>query len=310
MASPPAGGRAATTTTGQPPVDRTYAVGVRTETYVDASRPTSANGTFPGAPDRTLPVTIWYPAIAPAGDPQAADAPPDRSDAPYPLVVFAHGYAVTPEYYEPLLRNWAAAGYVVAAPTYPILSGTPGGPGHADYEQTFADTSFVISALLREFGTGPGTHPLAGLVDPTRVAVAGHSDGEVVAYGVGFLVCCRDPRVDAVIAMAGILGNISNPVQRDNGVPVLHIVGEADELQPYGAAVAWDRENLTPPRWTVTLIGGGHAAPYRNPSSEHFDGVVRLTVDFFDGTLKGRPDRLARMEQFIVDNPARYRLDR
>ena len=30
--------------------------------YVDATRPTPPNGSFPGAPSRTLPTEIWYPA--------------------------------------------------------------------------------------------------------------------------------------------------------------------------------------------------------------------------------------------------------
>lgn len=61
---------------------------------------------------------------------------------------------------------------------------------------------------------------------------------------MGFLECCRDRRVKSVIAMAGNLSNISNPVQHDNGVPIMHILGDADELAPYGASIAYDREQL------------------------------------------------------------------
>jgi len=293
-----------------PAVDRTFAVGVREETYVDPSRSTSANGSFPGAPDRTLPVTLRYPATGDPNAPPTDGAPPDRSGGPYPLVLFAHGYAVTPEFYSELLDRWAAAGYVVAAPTYPILSGIPGGPAHSDYEKTFADTSFVLGELLGAMGSGAGPHPLAGMVDPERVGAAGQSDGEAIAYGVGFLQCCRDPRVKSVVAMAGVLGNINNPVQRDSGVPILHLMGEADEVQPYADAIAWDRENLTAPRWMVSLVGGTHAAPYRSPAAPHFDGVVRVTTDFLDGTLKGRPDRLTRIDAFVAENASRFRLER
>jgi hypothetical protein len=41
------------------------------------------------------------------------------------------------------------------------------------------------------------------MVDPERIAAAGHSDGEVVSFGVGFLECCRDPRVRSVLAATG-----------------------------------------------------------------------------------------------------------
>src|SRR5262245_1170595 len=114
------------------PVERTYPVLTDTRTFVDTSRTTSPNGDAPGSPTRTLVTSFWYP-----------DAP-----GPFPLVMFAHGYAVTPDFYTPMLERWAAAGYVVVAPTYPILSGIPGGPSQVDETKTFADTSFVITQVL------------------------------------------------------------------------------------------------------------------------------------------------------------------
>ncbi len=271
-------------------VGRTFAVGETTTEYVDSTRPTSASGSWPGAPSRTFPVTIWYPVNA--------DGSPDRADGPFPLVLFSHGYAVTPATYRELLTRWAAAGYVVAAPTYPLLSGEPAGPDHVDYARSFADARFVLTRLLADAAVAPGAAGVAGapvfagLVDPDRVAAAGHSDGEAVAYGIGFLRCCRDPRVRAVVAMAGILGNVNGPVERDNGVAVLHLTGTADELQDSVTALAWDRENLGDPHWTIGLVGATHLPPFRDPASPWFAGVADLTIAFLDGTLKGWPDRL------------------
>src|SRR5262245_12175666 len=64
----------------------TYAVGVRTATFVDPSRPTPANRSYPGAPDRTLVTEIWYPS---AGTPGALvrDAPISSAAGAFPLVV-------------------------------------------------------------------------------------------------------------------------------------------------------------------------------------------------------------------------------
>ena len=177
-----------------------------------------------------------------------ADAAPDKDHGPYPLVLFAHGYDVTPDFYAPLLARWAEAGYVVAAPVFPILSGSDGGASHVDYEKTFGDASFVITQVL-----GLQGDPLAGLVDPARIAAAGHSDGEVVSFGVGFLECCRDPRVRSVISMAGDLSNANNPSVRDTGTPILHIMETNDEYDPYEHSIQWDRDNLTAPRWMVSL---------------------------------------------------------
>lgn len=301
---------AATTTTvpGKAPleVDRRYAVGVHQVTYVDSSRSTSANGSFAGASTRTLPATIWYPAL---GDPDGAaqsDATPDRDHGRYPLVLFAHGYEVTPAFYRPMLERWAAAGYVVVAPTFPILSGTPGGASHVDYEKTFTDASFVISSVL----AAATTDPVAALIDPARIAAAGHSDGETIAFGVGFLACCRDARVAAVIPMAGDLSHSNNPHVRDTGIPILHIMETNDEYNPYGPSIAWDRDNLTAPRWLLTLENASHVPPYTRPGNPYFELVMTTTIDFLDGVLKGHPERLDRIKTEVAANPSLASLER
>ncbi len=276
---------------------RRYAVGTRTLTFVDSSRSTSPNGSFAGAPTRTLPTAVWYPAEGASGAAPVADASPDTGHGPYPLVLFAHGYDVTPDFYAPLLERWAAAGYVVAAPVFPILSGSDGGASHVDYEKTFGDASFVITQML-----GLSGDPLAGLADPQRVAAAGHSDGEVVSFGVGFLECCRDARVRSVISMAGDLSNANNPSVRDTGTPILHIMETGDEYDPYPHSIQWDRDNLTAPRWMVSL-NSSHVPPYTQPGDPAFELVSSITVAFLDGTLKSHPERLDDVTREVVAQP-------
>jgi dienelactone hydrolase len=298
-----------TTTAAGPaplPIDRSYAVGTHQVTYVDTSRTTSPNGSFGGADSRTLPTEFWYPAVGTPGGDAQPDAAPDRDHGKFPLVLFAHGYAVTPTFYEPMLEAWAAAGYVVAAPTFPILSGTPGGASHVDYEKTFGDASFVITSILNS----AASDPVAAVVDPTRIAAAGHSDGEVVAFGIGFLACCRDQRVSAVIPMAGDLANASNPNVRDTGTPVLHIMETNDEYDPYEHSIEWDRDNLTSPRWMLTLVNASHVPPYTRPGNPYFDLVISTTVDFLDGTLKGHPDRLDRVAADVAGSGGLGTLER
>jgi dienelactone hydrolase len=277
---------------------RTYAVGTRTLTFVDTSRPTSPNGDFAGAPSRTLPTEFWYPATGSSGDAPVADATPDRQHGPYPLVLFAHGYNVTPDFYAPLLERWAAAGYVVAAPVFPILSGSDGGASHVDYEQTWTDASFVITQVLK-LG---GTELLTGLVDPNRIAVAGHSDGEVISFGLGFLQCCRDLRVRSVISMAGDLSNANNPSVRDTGTPILHIMETNDEFDPYPDSIQWDRDNLDSPRWMLSLLGASHVPPYTQPGNPAFELVSTATIAFFDGTLKGHPEQLDALANAVANS--------
>src|SRR4051794_9612161 len=290
---------------GATAIGRSYAVGTRSLTFVDSSRTTSPNGAFGGAPTRTLPTKFWYPAEGPSGGVAAADAPPDAAQGPYPLVLFAHGYDVTPDFYAPLLERWAAAGYVVAAPVFPILSGSDGGASHVDYEKTFEDARFVISQVLA-LGAG---EPLGGLVDPARIAAAGHSDGEVISFGVGFLACCRDQRVKAVISMAGDLANANNPSVRDTGTPILHIMELHDEYDPYPHSIQWDRDNLTAPRWMVSL-DSSHVPPYTRPGDPAFELVGRITIAYLDGTLKGHPERLGDVTAAVDAQPSVASIER
>jgi dienelactone hydrolase len=299
---------APTTTAKGAPVDveRRYAVGVHSATLVDASRTTSPNGGFGGAPNRRIRTTIWYPATGDAGAAAQDEATPDRAHGPFPLVLFAHGYAVTPSFYRPLLERWAAAGYVVAAPTFPILSGSPGGASHVDYEKTFGDAQFVITQLTDR----AATDPIAPIVDPTRIAIAGHSDGEVIAFALGFLACCRDPRIVSVVAMAGDLSNANNPSVRDTGTPILHIMEDHDEYDPYPHSIQWDRENLTAPRWMLTMVNASHVPPYTQPGNPSFELVSAATIAFFDGTLKGHPERLDAIAADAAAHPTVAALER
>ena len=323
-ASTPAPGTTSSTSTGSATSSTTsttlaanrdvtvrHAVGTAVEVYVDRTRLTSPNGDFPGAPERTLVTEIWYPAQGdPGPDPGASSLPgaaPDRSRGPYPVVVFAHGFGVTPDFYAALLSRWAAAGFVVVAPTYPILSGTPGGASHVDYVQTFFDTSFVITQV--EAATRRPGNLLAGLADPGRLAVAGHSDGEVIAWAVGFLECCRDPRVDAVLAMAGDLANANNPFVGHADLPVLHVMDTEDAYDPYPHSIAWDRENLPSPRWILTLLGASHAPPFANPRDPWFPVVLDATVAFLDGTLV-QPDQLDAIGGIVASARGRAALER
>jgi dienelactone hydrolase len=262
-----------------------HAVGVHVDELVDASRPTPANGSAPGAPTRAMPTTIWYPAIGDASAAPAADAPPDAGGGPYPLVVFAHGFAVTPETYAELLARWASAGYVVAAPALPLLRGdAPGGASHADYgPANIADLRFAVDEATRR-AAGQGDL-LSGLADPRRVAVAGHSDGEVLAYALVLEPCCRDPAVGAAVLLAGNLRN-ARVLPEPTGVPVLHVLAERDEYNPYGDAIAFDREHLPAPSFSVTLHGADHTRAFRDATDPHLAIVALTGVDVLDLAFK------------------------
>ena len=102
--------------------------------------------------------------------------------------------------------------------------------------------------------------------------------------------------------MAGDLANANNPSVRDTGTPILHIMETNDEYDPYPASIAWDRENLTAPRWMLTLFSS-HVPPYTQPGDPAFELVSKVTIDYLDGTLLGRSDRLDRVTADVAAVP-------
>jgi hypothetical protein len=98
---------------------------------------------------RRLVTIVRYPALGPAAESDQRNAPPDRAAGPFGLVVFGHGFAVTPEIYAALLRAWTRAGFVVAAQAFPLTyAHAPGGPDEADIINQPRDLRVVISHLL------------------------------------------------------------------------------------------------------------------------------------------------------------------
>ena len=256
-----------TTTTASGP----HRLGVMTITFLDSHRPGPPRA---ATPNRALDTVIRYPI---AGDPAAPDltnAP--ASGGPFPLVAFAHGFDIAPTSYDQLVRTWARAGYVVASPAFP---GTVAGPGadESDVPNQVIDLAFVITSVEDLGG------PLAGAVDPTKVAVAGHSDGAETVAGLALDSCCVDPRVKASIVMAG--AELALPGGHYPGTPhapTLIVQGDADQMNPPAAAQQLFVD-VTGPKWYVDLIGAGHEAPFTDPAP----GVAEVTTDFLDWQVKG-----------------------
>lgn len=246
---------------------------------------------------RPLVNEIFYPALGaagPGGVPARPNAAPARVSGPFPLVVFGHGFALTPKLYAPLLRAWARAGYVVAAPVFPLENTyAPGGPDESDLVNQPADMRFVISRMLSLSQQSSG--PLAGLIDPAEVAVSGQSDGGDTALAVAYDGPYRDPRVDAAVILSGAeipaLGSFAFP---QGGPPLLAAQGTADTVNPPSATEAFFAA-AGRPKYLLRLIGAQHLPPYSTEQPQL--GIVeRVTTAFLDRYLEHIPDALARME--------------
>ncbi len=263
-----------------------------TEEYVDHDRPTEAHAGIPERQERALATTILYPAQGDAGNATSAptsNAPADTANGPYPLIAFAHGLGASPELYLSLLGAWARAGFVVAAPAFPLTNDkTPGGPLAGDVVHQPGDISFVISSLLR--ASAAKTGPLAGLVDPEAVGAAGHSNGAITTLGLVANTCCHDDRVKAAIVMAGTAQNFPDGEYDFAAAPALMIVhGTDDSLVPYDEGIA-SFNRARGPKALLTIDKGEHGAAAALVAASS-QPVIRTTIDFLNAYVRG--DRAA-----------------
>ncbi|HKU59103.1 MAG TPA: hypothetical protein VJP39_05790 [Gaiellaceae bacterium] len=195
---------------------------------------------------------------------------------PFPLVVFGHGFASTPALYAVLLDAWACAGFIVAAPLFPVENAeAPGGPDERDIVNQPGDLSFVISRLLRM----PSLH-----IAPGEIAVAGQSDGAEAAYAVAEESHYRDARVRAAVVLSGAELGGGTPIA---GPPLLAVQGTRDRINPprYSTQL-YDASHR--PKFLLWLLGSGHIAPYTTRDAA-FSVVSRVTVAFLDHYLKRAP---------------------
>jgi dienelactone hydrolase len=242
---------------------------------------------------RTLLTVVRYPAL---GDPGAGDHPgatPATAAGPFPLIVFGHGFAVTPGIYASLLRAWAQAGYVVAAPVFPLGNEhAPGGPDERDLPNQPGDMKFVISRMLAASARRSGR--LARLIAPRAVAVTGQSDGGDTALAVAFDPRYHDPRIGAAVILSGAEDPFTSSFQIGRGgPPLLATQGTADPINPPSMTSAF-YDSAPPPKFLLQLLGASHLPPYTYEQPQL--GIVeRVTIAFLDHYLKSIGPALRRM---------------
>lgn len=260
-----------------------YGVGRLTVTFVDPSRPTPANGSYPGAPTRTLPTLVSFPTVH--GRPLPG---------PRPLIVFATGIGDPPSQYAPLFDHWVRAGYVVAEPTFPLSNDrAPGGPTASDLRNQPADLSFVLTRLLA--ANRSATSTLHGRIDPNEVGLAGKSLGAITVFETGYNSATHDPRFTAVIAMTGVVGE---PGSHFVGIrtPLLLEHGDADTTVPIqGSINAYAQAN--PPKFFVTLFHQTHGSAFGGGAAPAERVVERTTLDFWNRYLLARPVGLVQLQR-------------
>lgn len=265
-----------------------YGVAETTLALVDQTRVAVVDG---HVGPRQLPTMVWYPTGTGAGGQR-------------PLVVFASGYLQCPEQYEPLLMAWAASGFVVAAPTFPLTNcDVPGGAEEGDILNQPADMSFVIGQLLAASATGtPGDGRLSGRIDPQRVAVAGQSDGGDTVAALAFDTCCMSRPVKAAMILSGAeLSSFGGTYFPPGSPPMLVVQGTADTVNLPADSMTLYQDDTTGPKALVLLDGADHLGPYEgsNPTEAL---VAEITTDFLDQYVLGQPGAASALAS-VADQP-------
>jgi fermentation-respiration switch protein FrsA (DUF1100 family) len=208
---------------------------------------------------------------------------PANASGRLPLVVFAHGFALTPDDYARLLAAWTSAGYVVAAPVFPVENADArGGPSQRDLVNEPRDLSFVLSRLVAR------DSPVRNLIDVRHVAFAGQSDGAVAAFAASYERGYRDPRVDAAMIMSGApLGAFAATLP--GAPPLLAVQGTADPFNAPNTTAGYFRR-MGRPKFLLWLVGASHRPPYTT-DPRYLPAVERTTIAFLDCYLRHRPLR-------------------
>jgi dienelactone hydrolase len=258
--------------------------------------------------DRPLPTLLFYPVGQPtaaAGDVGAAAAgerpPPGRTEPArrkrvhvvqgklawtarppatgrFPLVLFCHGLSGSPERYADALAGWAAAGFVVAAPTFPHTSEFTDDFRRPDIVNQPADARYVL-ARVQALGRTRGD-PLWHRIDTDHMALIGHSAGGYTATGL--LTAGHDPRLRAGVIMAGwaAKGAFAGPP-----ATMLFLQGTADPIVRVAASrrlfarVPWPKSYL--------LMRHNSHATYLRPGDIGYSLMRSTVIAFLRWTLTG-----------------------
>lgn len=219
------------------------------------------------------PVVSVKPVAVPGGPHVRISAPVTGRDLP--VVLFSHGFGSSLEGYGPLTDHWAAHGFVVVQPTHPD-SRMVGAYGPDTWRERVAQVKRVLDELAFLEAAVPG---LAGRVDRSRVAAAGHSfGGQTVGNLLGLRVHGEDhadPRVLAgvLLATAGRGGADLSPFATEQfpfmhpdftnmTSPALVVAGDKDDSPLTVRGPDWmaDPYHLSPgEKSLLTVFGAEHS---------------------------------------------------
>jgi dienelactone hydrolase len=242
--------------------------------------------------------------------------PHARDAAPRQVIVWSHGLFGSHEAYEPLVRAWVEAGYVVVQPTHDdtllgltkeeIQKKMSGPPPLTVWKQRPKDVALVLDALPSLDEQVKGLPDL----DLDHVGMGGHSFGAYTAMLVSGVAAERlhldDPRPEAFVWLSptGVGGDGEGAFAASEYAtvtrPVLFVTGSKDEAnvrkQPASwRLTSWEALDAPATLWFVDdahhNFGGiaGRIIPGTGPADPALVGwVAEATTAFWDHELRGR----------------------
>jgi hypothetical protein len=286
---------------------RATGIGYRTVTWTDTN-PSAGLVVNPApggsAGPRTLVTEIWYPSIGGSRNKPTTDARPDYRAGPFPVIVFAHGFDTLPNTYTPLLVSWVKAGFVVVAPLFPDENAnlinslgsrttTQSELAESDVVNEPYDIAYVVDEVESGAGGAASSRAawLKGLVEPGKVALAGHSDGaQAVAalvysdkYASSYDELAVRPFGVLILSGSELTGVYAPPADPP---PVLLVQSAVDSCNlPQDAATLLHGAGGG---YFLKLVSAHHFSPYvgTGPAAPV---VQRLTAAFLNEALVGTP---------------------
>ncbi|MHB8191369.1 MAG: alpha/beta hydrolase family protein [Ferrimicrobium sp.] len=285
-----------TTTTTSPPSGVISGVGEQQVNVVEPGRVMCVPSTG-ACSTRSYLLDIFYPSSTAVGSSPVVGATVASVGAPYPLIVFGGGFNIDPSAYLLLLGAWVRAGYVVAAPRFPLSSQWALNHYGVNLNDIALADAFESDMLNQPFDMGAAITEVTNLnnqsgtllyrrVNTTEVAAAGQSDGGDTALAFAENTCCRSPLVKAAVILSGAeFSPYHGSYFPSPALPLLVIQGSADTVNPpvlsetiYDSAPA--------PKYLQFLLGAGHLEAYTQ-ANVYQSAVVAMTEAFFATYLKG-----------------------
>jgi alpha-beta hydrolase superfamily lysophospholipase len=213
------------------------------------------------------------------------------------MVIFAPGLNEDPPPYQPLLHDWAQAGFVVAATTFPVTS--PSVPNAGDKERDLPNQAYDVKFLIDSLSSAAAnpSDPFHQLIDPAEIALSGQSDGGNTTVATTYNTAYQDNRIKAAVVLSGARYGYPGGTWFPAGSPpLLATQGTADTVNPPSLTSDFFSSDPYPNKYLLCLQGAPHLDPY--VARNNYERVVaQVSSDFLYAELYHLPGSQQAMTQ-------------